>query len=96
MRRGCELYYYAGKGECDFIIRRGVKVTEAIQVTVTMDDEKTRKRETAGLAEAMRAFALSEGIIITLNDKEETIETDAGRISIMPVWEWILNAEQAR
>lgn len=36
-----------------------------------MDDEKTRKREIEGLQEAMEIYDLSEGYIITLNEKEE-------------------------
>lgn len=90
MRRGGELFYFAGKGECDFIVRHGIKVTKAIQVTVTMDDEKTRKRELTGLAEAMRAFSLKKGTIITLNNQEEDIDCDSGEIHITPVWKWAL------
>lgn len=90
LRRGGEIYYYSGKGECDFIVRRGIKVTEAIQVTISTDDAKTRKREVNGLSEAMRAFSLKEGTIITLDGKEENITDEAGDIRIVPAWKWII------
>lgn len=90
-RRGADTYYYSDTTECDFIVRKGHTVTEAIQVTVSMQDEKTRKREINGLAEAMRTFSLKEGYIITMDEKE-TVQVDEGVIHIIPAWEWMLNA----
>lgn len=88
-RRGYELFYHADKKECDFIIRQGNKITQAYQVTVSLTDEKTRKREIAGLQEAMLTYNLPEGHIITMDEKE-TIQTDSGVIHVVPVWEWML------
>ena len=59
------------------------------QVTVKMDDEKTRKREIEGLQEAMDIYDLSEGYIITLNEKEE-LTIDGKTVHIIPAWEWML------
>lgn len=89
MRRGCDLFYHADKKECDFVVREGVKITQAYQVTVKMDDEKTRKREIEGLQEAMDAYKLSEGYIITMDEKEE-LTVDGKAIHIVPAWEWML------
>lgn len=89
MRRGCDLFYHADKKECDFVVREGVKITQAYQVTVKMDDEKTRKREIEGLQEAMDAYKLSEGYIITMDEKEE-LTVDGKVIHIVPAWEWML------
>lgn len=88
-RRGYELFYHADKKECDFIVRQGNRITQAYQVTVSLTDEKTRKREITGLKEAMLAYNLPEGHIITMDEKE-TIQTDSGVIYIVPVWEWML------
>lgn len=90
-RRGADTYYYSNTAECDFIVRNGHTVTKVIQVTVSMLDEKTRKREINGLKEAMRTFSLKEGYIITIDEKE-TIQVDEGVIRIVPAWEWMLNA----
>lgn len=89
LRRGYDLFYHADKKECDFVVREGVRITQAYQVTVKMDDEKTRKREIEGLQEAMEIYDLSEGYIITLNEKEE-LTIDGKTVHIIPAWEWIL------
>lgn len=89
-RRGADTYYYIGKTECDFIIKKGYSVYEAIQVTVSMQDEKTRKREINGLAEAMRVFSLKEGTIITLEENEEIEIAGIGKIHVVPAWKWIV------
>ncbi len=89
MRRGCDVFFHADKKECDFVVRQGVRITQAYQVTVKMDDEKTRKREIDGLQEAMDAYGLAEGYIITMNEKEEL--TEGGKaIHVVPAWEWML------
>lgn len=90
-RRGYELFYHADKKECDFIVRQGNRITQAYQVTVSLTDEKTRKREITGLQEAMLAYNLPEGHIITMDEKE-TIQTDSGVIHVVPVWEWMLDS----
>ncbi len=89
MRRGCDVFFHADKKECDFVVRQGVRINQAYQVTVKMDDEKTRKREIEGLQEAMDAYGLAEGYIITMNEKEEL--TEGGKsIHVVPAWEWML------
>jgi len=87
-RRGCDIFYHADKKECDFIVRQGTTITQAYQVTLSMADEKTRKREFAGLQEAMREYHLSEGYIITMEEKE-TIHIDEGTVHVVPAWEWM-------
>lgn len=88
-RRGCDVFYYADKKECDFVVRQGGAITQAYQVTVSMKDEKTRKREIDGLVESMRTFGLSEGYIITMDEKEE-IRLEDALIHVLPAWEWML------
>ena len=89
-RRGWDVYYYADKKECDFIVRKGLHISEAYQVTVKMDSPQTREREIAGVREAMQAYSLSKGYILTFEGKE-TINFDDGTIvEVVPVWEWIL------
>lgn len=89
MRKGDEIYFYSGKKECDFIIKKGISVTSAIQVTRSLQDEKTRNRELEGLMEALDAFGLNEGMILT-DDEEDIIEFEKCKINVMPVWKWLL------
>lgn len=88
-RRGLDLFYHSDKKECDFIVRQGITITQAYQVTVGMNSEKTHQREIDGLREAMQAYHLSEGYIITMDEKEE-LNVDEGKVHILPVWEWML------
>ena len=87
-RRNKEVYYYSNKNECDFIIKDGTRITEAIQVCYVLDDTN-REREINGLLEAMDKFKLKEGIILT---REQTEEITGGnkKIQIMPVFRWLM------
>ena len=87
-RRENEIFYFSNKGECDFIIRNGIKITEAIQVCYDLN-EKNKEMELNGLTEAMKKFGLKNGLILTY-DYEETIRIKNKNIKIVPVWKWLL------
>lgn len=84
------IYYYQGKGECDFVLQRGIEVIRLIQVTWQMEDEETRRREIAGLLEASAATGCNDLYIITA-DKQEDITTETNQtIHVIPAWQWLL------
>jgi predicted AAA+ superfamily ATPase len=85
---GKEIYYFKNRGECDFLIKEGQRVVRAIQVSYQI--KENREREVNGLLEAMDAFKLKEGLIIT-EDKEEEERIDGRKIVYMPLWKWLLN-----
>lgn len=87
-RRNKETYYYADKGECDFLIKEGTKISEAIQVCYTLE-KNNKEREINGLIEAMNKFKLQEGTIITY-EQEEEIESDGKNIKVLPAFKWLL------
>jgi predicted AAA+ superfamily ATPase len=93
MRRGHEVYFHSGKKECDFLIKEGLAIKQALQVSRTLQDEETRKRETEGLLEALKTYGLLEGMILT-EDEEFEINLDDRRIFIRPVWKWLLESEK--
>ena len=86
-RRKKEIYYYSGKGECDFAIKQGLHITEAVQVTYLLNNENL-ERETGGLLEAMKNYGLSTGLLLYY-DKEIKEEQVPEKINIMPVWKWL-------
>lgn len=91
-RRKKEIYYYADKNECDFVLKgQTAGITEAIQVCFELTKENT-EREIEGLKEAMNKFKLKEGLILT-NEQEEEIKTGTKKINVKPVWKWILEGE---
>ncbi|MEK6915198.1 MAG: ATP-binding protein [Nanoarchaeota archaeon] len=87
-RREKEIFYHTEKNECDFVIREGNKITQAIQVCYSLTGEN-KEREVNGLIEALEKFKLKEGMILT-NDQEEEITEKEKKISIKPVWKWLL------
>lgn len=85
-----QIYYYQGKGECDFVVQRGVDINQLIQVTWNMADEETRRREINGLVEAADVTGCDNLLIITVDSNEE-IKLDSGAvIHVVPAWRWLL------
>lgn len=82
-----ELYFYREKGECDFVAFSKGKIQKAIQVCYQIDDLNF-EREYNGLLEAMEAFKLKEGIIITLNQKD-IFEKDGLTVRLIPAHEFL-------
>lgn len=90
--RGCDIYYWKGKGEVDFAVFSERKVRQLIQVCWDLSDEKILVREKKSLIEAMLFFGLDAGIILTDNQfKNEII--DGRTIKYIPLWAWLLRAE---
>lgn len=83
-----EIFYHKDKSECDFLIKEGGKIVQAIQVTVSLQDEAVKKREIRGLLEAMNTYNLKEGIIITESEKEIQ-EIEGKKIRVVPLYEWL-------
>ena len=87
--QGNEIYFHKEKKECDFVTRQGNQITQAIQVTTNLNDEKVKKREIDGLLEAMDAYGLKDGLIITENE-QGTLKIGKHKIKIVPLWKWLL------
>lgn len=85
------IYYYQGRGECDFVVQRGDDISHLIQVTWEMKDEATRKREINGMLEASKATGCDKMIIITADTAEEIGLEDGRKIAVLPAWRWLLN-----
>ncbi len=90
-RRGEEVYFSKDKGECDFLIKDKSRITSAIQVCYSLDEEN-EKREVKGLVEAINQNNLKNGLILTYGEEKE-ITLDNINIKIMPVWKWLLGRD---
>jgi len=88
LRRGKEVYYHSGKKECDFVVKKGLDIVEAIQVSYQVDINN-HEREYQGLQEAMDTYNLKEGLVLTYNIEKSYIPNNVS-IKILPVWEWLL------
>lgn len=87
-RRYKEIFYYRdANSECDFIICEKQKVTQVLQVSFDMSDEKTKTREIKGLIAACGQFGLSSGLIITY-DTEDSFSQNSIDIELIPFYKW--------
>ena len=80
-----ELYYYNRNVEVDFFVP---EESLAIQVSYSLTDADTRKREVSALVALNKIYPLNTCMIITY-DEEETIEEEGLSISVVPVWKWL-------
>lgn len=79
-RRGKEVFYHGGARECDFIVRTGRAITQCVQVTVTLENEQTRKREVEGLMEAARTYGTTDNVVITLEQEDFVADDENMRV----------------
>lgn len=91
LRRGKETYYWKSKKgrEVDFVIKEGLKIAGAVQVCLSLADEKTRQREVQALIDAREELKPDELLIIT-DDEEAEIVVDDCTIKIVPLWKWLI------
>ena len=82
-----ELYFYNKNIEVDFFV---ANEAYAVQVSYSINDEETRKREVGGLRK-LHAFQPLKRMVIVTFDEEETIKlTDGNIIEVIPAWKWLL------
>jgi len=90
LRQKGEIYYWKdSSSELDFVVKKGVKITQLIQVCYDIDDPKTKKREMKGLINGMKYFNLRSGTIITW-DYEDSEKMNGKVIEFIPLWKWLL------
>jgi uncharacterized protein len=85
-REGKDIFYFKGDKECDFLVKEENKITQAIQVCYNLTEEN-KNREVDGLIEALEAFDLPEGLILTLN-QQDTLKIGEKLINVVPAWCW--------
>ncbi|MEA3329805.1 MAG: ATP-binding protein [Nanoarchaeota archaeon] len=89
LNKDYEVFYYSDKNECDFIAIKDKEIKQLIQVCYELN-EKNKKREMAGLIEAMDKFNLRKGLILTHDQEEEEFKIANKKIIVKPVWKWLI------
>ncbi len=84
-----KISYYGGNEGCDFVLQDGDNVTELIQVSWSLSDPQTEKREIKGLLAASAETGCDVLTIIT-KDEERTSTVQGQEIRIIPAWKWCL------
>jgi predicted AAA+ superfamily ATPase len=88
LRNSSDIFYFSRKNECDFVIKQGLEIKQAIQVCYSLNQENI-DRELAGLMEAVEEFKLPKGQLIVYNSD---IKQDAlpEKVQVIPIWQWLL------
>lgn len=81
-----DIYYHRGDNECDFITLEKGSITQAIQVCMELNADN-QSREFDGLIDALKAYKLTEGYIITLN-QEDVFQIENFKIKLVPYHKW--------
>ena len=81
------LFYYRSRNdkEIDFVIRDDFRIKQLIQVSYTLTNAKTEKREVDALVEAAGELHCSDLVIVTANEERE-IEKNGYIIKIIPIY----------
>ena len=83
---GENVYFYHRGVEVDFYV---LDIQLAVQVSYSILDPETRKREITALFKMAAHIEVKDMIIIT-KDEEEIITSEQGNIRVIPVWKWLL------
>ncbi len=92
LRHGKEIYYLRDKNgaEVDFVIKKGLKIDEMIQVCYDPSDSKTRNKEIKSLVKSAKKLKCEKFFIITWDYEGEEKYKDA-KIIFVPLWKWLLS-----
>ena len=86
------IHYYKSKAgrEVDFVVQIDGK-RRLVQVSESLADPQTRKREVSALRDAMAALELDTAeIVVRDGSAPEYIDTDTGRVRVVPAWHFLL------
>lgn len=81
-------YFWNSKNtEVDFVVPEELL---AVQVSYSMADADTFKRETDGLIKLHSVQPISKMMVVTM-EEENIVDKDGCHIEIVPLWKWLLN-----
>ena len=91
LRRGYrEIYYWRGRTETDFVVRKNDEIKWLIDVCLDPAAPETMDRELRSMTESMIHFGKDEGLVVTADFEDEVIK-DSRRIVFRPYWKWRLH-----
>ena len=89
-----------GREDAVFFYNKGVEVDFyipeaelAIQVSYSIKDTDTRKREVKALLAIEKILPCKELIIITYDEEEDNWQLSNEKIKVIPIWRWLLNID---
>ena len=90
---GAGVFYWKDHqhNEVDFIVKKGPRVGQLIQVTYASDSRDLRDREQKSLLKASADLRCRDLLVITW-DHEEVRRIEGRKVVFMPLWKWLLEA----
>ena len=87
-----ELFYYRTRNdrEIDFLIRKGHRVEQLIQVCYDINQPKTLKRELDALTEAAAELKCNNLLLLTW-DREQLMEVNQFTVRLIPAYKWLIS-----
>ncbi len=84
-------YYWRNENnkEVDFVIKRGIKIVDVINVSYITSGGDIKKRELDGIISASEEMGCDNLIIITW-DYEKSIDMKGKKIQCIPLWKWLI------
>ena len=86
------VFFYKADYEVDFYIPESGL---AIQVSYSLHDEETRKREVEAISKLPGHLSCGRRLILTY-DEEENITDKYGTIEVIPTWKWLLDSQYSQ
>ena len=93
LRRGYKVYYYKTSNglECDFIVEKENTITQLIQVTSSLKNEKTKKRELRSFVKTIEELQLKNVTSLVIYEDHTSTEIyDNLEIKTINIKEWLL------
>ncbi|PKP59911.1 MAG: hypothetical protein CVT88_04360 [Candidatus Altiarchaeales archaeon HGW-Altiarchaeales-1] len=94
MNNIANIYYWKNslQEEVDFVVKRGIKIEQLIQVCYNIENAETKKREIRALIKASEELRCPNLVIIGNEDKEEEVEWfgTKRKIKFISLWKWLL------
>lgn len=94
LRRGYKVYYYKTSNnlECDFIVESKNQIVKLIQVTTSLKDEKTKKRELRAFSKTIDELKLKNvETILIYEENSSNISHNGLTIKAINIQEWLLD-----
>lgn len=88
----CDLYYWKGRGELDFLVRENNQITKLIQVVHSgLEDPTVLKREISSLTEAGEKFPQARKLLVA-GSFPPGFSLDDPQIECIPLWKYLLKS----
>lgn len=89
-RKYKRIFFYKEKSECDYVFLDKGGRFQALQVSYSLSDAETKRRETEGLVNACKRLDIRRGMIITMADEDEFI-SEGINITVLPVFKFLIS-----